>query len=80
MTGPGRARQRATTNPSPAAYWSDGLPRTRRRLELAGAKLAAPGWLRHLGRLGRDIGLPEAELGTGAACIIDPDGGGPRFW
>jgi hypothetical protein len=28
----------------------------------------------------RDIGLPEEELGIGADCIIDPDGGGPRIW
>jgi len=25
----------------------------------------------------RDVGVPEAELGTGADRIIDPDGGGP---
>jgi hypothetical protein len=28
----------------------------------------------------RDVGLPEAELGNGADCIIDPAGGGPRIW
>jgi len=28
----------------------------------------------------RDVGVPEAELGTGADRIIDPDGGGPRIW
>jgi hypothetical protein len=28
----------------------------------------------------RDIGLPEADLGIGADCIIDPNGGGPRIW
>jgi hypothetical protein len=28
----------------------------------------------------RDVGVPEAELGLGADCIIDPDGGGPRIW
>jgi hypothetical protein len=28
----------------------------------------------------RDVGVPEAELGTGADCIIDPGGGGPRIW
>ena len=28
----------------------------------------------------RDVGVPEADLGTGADCIIDPDGGGPRIW
>jgi hypothetical protein len=28
----------------------------------------------------RDVGFPEAELGTGADRIIDPDGGGPRIW
>jgi hypothetical protein len=28
----------------------------------------------------RDVGVPEAELGPGADCIIDPEGGGPRIW
>ncbi len=28
----------------------------------------------------RDLGLREAEVGIGADCIIDPDGGGPRIW
>jgi len=28
----------------------------------------------------RDVGVPEAELGTGADRIIDPGGGGPRIW
>jgi hypothetical protein len=28
----------------------------------------------------RDVGVPEDELGPGADCIIDPDGGGPRIW
>jgi hypothetical protein len=28
----------------------------------------------------RDVGVPEADLGIGADCIIDPDGGGPRIW
>jgi len=28
----------------------------------------------------RDLGIPEAELGIGADCIIDPDRGGPRIW
>jgi hypothetical protein len=28
----------------------------------------------------RDIGLPEAGPDAGADSIIDPDGGGPRFW
>ena len=28
----------------------------------------------------RDVGIPEAELGSGADRIIDPDGGGPRIW
>jgi Glyoxalase-like domain len=27
----------------------------------------------------RDVGVPEAELGIGADCIIDPDGGGRRW-
>jgi hypothetical protein len=27
----------------------------------------------------RDVGVPEADLGTGADRIIDPDGGGPRI-
>jgi Glyoxalase-like domain len=37
-------------------------------------------WLRHLGRLAARHRLPEAELGNGADCIIDPDGGRPRIW
>jgi glyoxalase superfamily protein len=28
----------------------------------------------------RDLGVPEAELGTGADCIVDPSGQGPRIW
>jgi hypothetical protein len=28
----------------------------------------------------RDVGVPEADLGIGADCIIDPAGGGPRIW
>jgi Glyoxalase-like domain len=28
----------------------------------------------------REVGVPEADLGIGADCIIDPDGGGPRIW
>jgi hypothetical protein len=28
----------------------------------------------------RDVGVPEDDLGIGADCIIDPDGGGPRVW
>ncbi len=28
----------------------------------------------------REVGVPEAELGPGADCIIDPQGGGPRVW
>jgi hypothetical protein len=28
----------------------------------------------------RDIGLPESYLGMDADSIIDPGGGGPRFW
>ena len=28
----------------------------------------------------RDIGVPEAELGGGADCIVDPEGSGPRIW
>jgi hypothetical protein len=28
----------------------------------------------------RDFGVPETDLGIGADCIIDPDGGGPRIW
>src|SRR5260221_720088 len=28
----------------------------------------------------RDVGVPEDELGTGADCIVDPDGRGPRIW
>ena len=28
----------------------------------------------------RDVGVPEAELGVGADCIIDPGGAGPRIW
>jgi hypothetical protein len=28
----------------------------------------------------RDVGVPEDELGTGADCIIDPGGRGPRIW
>jgi Glyoxalase-like domain len=28
----------------------------------------------------RDVGVPDAELGAGADCIIDPDRGGPRIW
>jgi Glyoxalase-like domain len=27
-----------------------------------------------------DLGVPEEELGTGADCIVDPDGHGPRIW
>ena len=27
----------------------------------------------------RDVGVPEAELGIGADCIVDPDAGGPRI-
>jgi hypothetical protein len=27
----------------------------------------------------RDVGVPEEELGIGADCIIDPEGGGPRI-
>jgi hypothetical protein len=28
----------------------------------------------------RDVGVPEDELGTGADCIVDPGGRGPRIW
>jgi hypothetical protein len=28
----------------------------------------------------RDVGVPEADLGIGEDCIIDPAGGGPRIW
>jgi hypothetical protein len=28
----------------------------------------------------REVGVPEAELGVGADCVIDPDGSGPRIW
>jgi hypothetical protein len=28
----------------------------------------------------RSIGVPDEELGTGADCIIDPQGAGPRIW
>ena len=28
----------------------------------------------------RDLGVPEDELGTGAGCIVDPGGRGPRIW
>ena len=28
----------------------------------------------------RQVGVPEAELGLGADCIIDPAGRGPRIW
>jgi hypothetical protein len=28
----------------------------------------------------RDLGVPEDELGTGADCIVDPGGRGPRIW
>ena len=28
----------------------------------------------------RDLGVPEDELGTGADCIVDPSGQGPRIW
>ena len=28
----------------------------------------------------RDIGLPDSYLGMGPDSIIDPSGGGPRFW
>ena len=28
----------------------------------------------------RDVGVPEDELGTGAECIVDPVGRGPRIW
>jgi hypothetical protein len=28
----------------------------------------------------RDLGVPEDELGTGADCIVDPSGRGPRIW
>ncbi len=28
----------------------------------------------------RDLGVPEDELGTGADCIVDPAGQGPRIW
>jgi len=28
----------------------------------------------------RDIGVPEEELSTGADCIVDPSGRGPRIW
>ena len=28
----------------------------------------------------RDLGVPEDELGTGADCIADPGGRGPRIW
>lgn len=28
----------------------------------------------------RDVGVPEEELGTGADCIVDPAGRGPRIW
>ena len=27
-----------------------------------------------------DVGVPEDELGTGADCIVDPGGQGPRIW
>jgi Glyoxalase-like domain len=28
----------------------------------------------------REVGVPEAELGPGEDCIVDPTGGGPRIW
>ena len=28
----------------------------------------------------RDLGVPEDELGTGADCIVDPNGRAPRIW
>lgn len=28
----------------------------------------------------REVGVPEEELGTGADCIVDPSGRGPRIW
>jgi hypothetical protein len=28
----------------------------------------------------RDVGVPDEDLGTGADCIIDPGGAGPRIW
>jgi Glyoxalase-like domain len=28
----------------------------------------------------RDVGVPADELGTGADCIVDPGGRGPRIW
>ena len=28
----------------------------------------------------RDLGVPEDEMGTGADCIVDPIGRGPRIW
>jgi Glyoxalase-like domain len=28
----------------------------------------------------REVGVPEAELGPGEDCIVDPAGGGPRIW
>jgi hypothetical protein len=28
----------------------------------------------------REVGVPEAELGVGADCVIDADGSGPRIW
>jgi hypothetical protein len=28
----------------------------------------------------RDLGLPDEDLGIGEDSIVDPDGGGPRFW
>jgi hypothetical protein len=28
----------------------------------------------------RDVGVPQDELGTGADCIVDPGGRGPRIW
>jgi hypothetical protein len=28
----------------------------------------------------REVGVPEAELGVGVDCIVDPDAAGPRIW